>query len=171
GKQIAAAAAEELAFAGLPAPQAVPARTGKSITFPGEDGVDCQVEKCIALTFDDGPAPGTNRLLDILAAGEASSSFSLIGSQMPSSPEVVQRMVSDGHIVGNHTWSHPQLPQQSREAVRTQIERTTQAIVEAGAPAPALFRPPYGALSNKVRKEVAGLGYATVLWDVDTLDW
>lgn len=171
GERIAAAAAKEKKFTGLPAPQPAVAQIGETITFPEADGLDCQVDKCIALTFDDGPVPGTNRLLDILADQKVRSTFFLIGSQIPSKPEIVQRMVADGHVVGNHTWNHLLLPQQSRKAVRAQIDRTTNAIVEAGAPQPTLFRPPYGAMSDMVRSEVAALGYATILWDVDTLDW
>ena len=169
GKRIAAAANED--FIGLPEPSPNTPPAGTPIEFPGEDAVDCNEKKCIALTFDDGPAAGTIRLLDILAKEDARATFFLVGSQVAGREQTVQRMVAEGHIVGNHTWQHLQLPEKSRKEVGAQIDRTTDAIVAAGAPHPTLLRPPYGALSEEVGEEIAGRGYATVLWDVDTLDW
>jgi len=171
GKRIAAAAAANEEFTGLPEPNPNTPPAGTPIEFPGEDSVDCNENKCIALTFDDGPAAGTIRLLDILAREDARATFFLVGSQVAGREQTVQRMVAEGHIVGNHTWQHLQLPEKSRKEVGAQIDRTADAIVAAGAPHPTLLRPPYGALSDEVSEEIAGRGYATVLWDADTLDW
>lgn len=171
GKRIAAAAAGNEEFIGLPEPSPNAPAAGTPIDFPGENAVDCSKKKCIALTFDDGPAAGTIRLLDILKKSDTRATFFLVGSQVAGREQTVQRMVAEGHIVGNHTWQHLQLPEKSRKEVGAQIDRTADAIVAAGAPHPTLLRPPYGALSNEVREEITGRGYATVLWDADTLDW
>ncbi len=171
GKEVAKSAEERERFVGLPAPQLPAPKAREALRFPGEDEVDCAREKCIALTFDDGPEQGTGRLLDILAEKKVRSTFFLVGRQVSAHAGIVERMVSEGHIVGNHTWTHLELPHYRRGEVRAQIERAAEAITAAGAPAPTLFRPPYGALSDMVRREISGLGYATILWDVDTLDW
>lgn len=171
GEALAQAAAADEEFVGLPKPPASPPAPGTTITFPGAGDVDCRKEKCLALTFDDGPGPDTARLLDILATEDVRATFFVIGGQVADRPETVRRMVAEGHVVGNHTWGHAELPRKSRTRIRSEIDRTTQALLAAGAPSPRLFRPPYGALSKQVRAEIADLGYATILWDVDTLDW
>lgn len=171
GRELAQSLTAGDEFIGLPNPPPATPRVGETITFPSDRDIDCARAKCVALTFDDGPVPGTNTVLDMLAAEGVPATFFVLGSQVPRHPHIIARMVAEGHVVGNHTWLHPSLPQLTRKEVRSQVRRTAQALVEAGAPEPVLFRPPYGAMSDMVRAELGALGYATILWDVDTLDW
>ena len=126
--------------------------------------------RCLALTFDDGPGPYTAELLDLLRAEDARATFFLVGRSAAAHPALVRRMVDDGHAVGNHTWSHPRLPDVSPAAVGTELDRTTALLADLGVPT-SLVRPPYGATDAAVTSVMAGRGYAQVLWDVDSRDW
>ena len=134
--------------------------------------VDCAVESCVALTFDDGPSGSlTPRLLDILSADGAVATFYVTGGQVSANPSIVARQVREGHQVGNHTWSHPSLPNLGPAGVRDELARTNQAIAAATGSAPTTLRPPYGATDETVRAAAAAEGLAQVTWDVDTRDW
>jgi peptidoglycan/xylan/chitin deacetylase (PgdA/CDA1 family) len=127
----------------------------------------------IAITFDDGPDPVlTPRLLDLLKQRSIHATFFLVGKNAAAFPEVVRRIVAEGHEVGNHSWSHPLLTQLGQESVESQLRRTHDAIVKACGTAPLLYRPPYGAvrLSQRTRIEKT-FGYPAILWDVDPQDW
>lgn len=125
------------------------------------------------LTFDDGPHPvHTPKILDWLKANDLHATFFLVGENVGRHPALVQRIVAEGHHVGNHTWSHPKLTVMSDTLVRDQIQRTHDAIVKACGQAPTVFRPPYGALSARQRAWIEKeFRYQTLLWDIDTLDW
>jgi peptidoglycan/xylan/chitin deacetylase (PgdA/CDA1 family) len=128
----------------------------------------------VALTFDDGPNPPvTGRVLDVLDRYGVPATFFCVGLHASAHPEELARMSEAGHALGNHTWSHPFLPDLSRRELELQLERTDEAIeAVAGARPVRLFRPPYGSRSRDV---ISWLGRdggpATVLWDVDTGDW
>ncbi|MFZ4766186.1 MAG: polysaccharide deacetylase family protein [Roseimicrobium sp.] len=144
-----------------------PSATGKRGSSSGLQG------KRFHLTFDDGPHPKhTPLILDWLKEHHLRATFFLVGEKVGRYPALVQRIVAEGHHVGNHTWSHPKLTVMSDAAVRDQIKRTHDAIVKACGQAPTVFRPPYGALSARqsvwIEKEFS---YKTLLWDIDTLDW
>lgn len=127
----------------------------------------------IAITFDDGPDPVlTPRLLDLLKQRGIHATFFLVGKNAAAFPDVVRRIVEEGHEVGNHSWSHPLLTQLGQESVDSQLRRTHDAIVKACGTAPLLYRPPYGAvrLSQRTRIEKT-FGYPAILWDVDPQDW
>jgi peptidoglycan/xylan/chitin deacetylase (PgdA/CDA1 family) len=127
----------------------------------------------IAITFDDGPDPVlTPRLLDLLKERGIHATFFLVGKNAAAYPDVVKRIVAEGHEVGNHSWSHPLFTQMSKESVESQLQRTHDAIVKACGVAPLFYRPPYGAVgvSQKARIEKT-FGYAAILWDVDPMDW
>jgi len=134
----------------------------------------CETElKLIAITFDDGPDPVlTPRLLDLLKERGIHATFFLVGKNAAAFPEVVRRIVEEGHEVANHSWSHPLLTQLGQESVESQLRRTHDAIVKACGTAPLLYRPPYGAvrLSQRTRIEKT-FGYPAILWDVDPQDW
>ena len=127
----------------------------------------------IALTFDDGPNQKlTPRLLDLLAEHHIHVTFFVVGENAAEYPEILQRAVREGHEVGNHTWSHPNLAKTSDENVRSQIKRTEEAITNAIGSRPTLFRPPYGSVTAHQKRFIHDeLGYEIILWEVDPLDW
>jgi peptidoglycan/xylan/chitin deacetylase (PgdA/CDA1 family) len=127
----------------------------------------------IALTFDDGPhTTNTPRLLDILAKRNIKVTFFVIGENVQANPAILKREVAEGHEIGNHTWDHPNLAKKSDDAVRSELRRTQDIIVQTIGTAPTLMRPPYGELTAKQRKWVnAEFGYKVILWAVDPLDW
>lgn len=131
--------------------------------------VDCAKQACIALTFDDGPNPITTpQILDVLDRHHARGSFFLVGSRVAGQEALVRRMFYGGHEIGNHSWNHPDFTKLSPEQIATQIEQTQAAIMQAGVPAPSLFRPPYGAADARVRAQVP---MTFAFWNVDPLDW
>jgi peptidoglycan-N-acetylglucosamine deacetylase len=127
----------------------------------------------IALTFDDGPSEKlTPKLLDLLAAHNIKATFFVIGENVAEHPEIVARAAREGHEIGNHSWSHPNLGKMSDEAVRRQLRQTDEAIRQATGKRPTLMRPPYGSLSQRQKQWIHDeFGYRIVLWDVDPLDW
>ena len=127
----------------------------------------------IAITFDDGPDPVlTPRLLDLLKQRGIHATFFLVGKNAAAFPDVVRRIVEEGHEVGNHSWSHPLLTQLGQESVESQLRRTHDAILKACGTAPVLYRPPYGAVRVSQRARIEkSFGYPAILWDVDPQDW
>jgi len=127
----------------------------------------------IAITFDDGPsAKLTAKLLDLLAAHHIKATFFLIGENVAEHPEIVAREVREGHEIGNHTWSHPNLAKMSDDGIRGQLRKTEDAIRSAIGNRPTLLRPPYGSISARQKKWInREFGYKIVMWDVDPLDW
>lgn len=134
-------------------------------------------EPVVALTFDDGPHPSnTPRVLDILAEKGVHATFFLVGSQAQAHPEIVRRILAEGHEIGNHSWDHPDLVDlersQGAEAVTDQIERTTAVIEEISGQRPIAFRPPYRRYNERMRVWCRDDYHMPVmLWDVDPLDW
>ena len=127
----------------------------------------------IAMTFDDGPhATNTAKLLDMAAKRHIKLTFFVLGECIEQNPEVLRREVSEGHEIGNHSWSHPNLAKLSDEGVRNQLQRTEDIIVKTTGIRPKLMRPPYGELTKRQRQWVnRDFGYKIILWDVDPLDW
>lgn len=130
-------------------------------------------QKFIALTFDDGPHPShTPRLLDMLRRRNVKATFYVIGELVERYPQIVKRMVLEGHEIGNHTWTHSNLKKLSDNKVRWEFNITRDAIVAATGVQPRTMRPPYGSLSTRQREWIfKEYGYPTVMWDVDPLDW
>jgi peptidoglycan-N-acetylglucosamine deacetylase len=127
----------------------------------------------IALTFDDGPQEKlTPKLLDLLAEHHIKATFFVIGQNAAEYPDIVARAAREGHEIGNHSWSHPNLAKMSDENVRRQLRETDDAIKQATGKRPTLMRPPYGNLSTRQKQWVhQEFGYKVILWDVDPLDW
>lgn len=127
----------------------------------------------IALTFDDGPNQKlTPHLLDLLAEHHIHVTFFVVGENAVQYPEILQRAVREGHEIGNHSWSHPNLAKMSDENVRSQIKRTEEVITSAIGSRPILFRPPYGSVTAHQKHFIHDeLGYEIILWEVDPLDW
>jgi peptidoglycan/xylan/chitin deacetylase (PgdA/CDA1 family) len=127
----------------------------------------------IAMTFDDGPhATNTPKLLEMAARRHIKLTFFVLGECVEQNPTVLQREVAEGHEIGNHSWSHPNLAKLSDQAVRSQLQRTEDIIVKTAGVKPKLMRPPYGELTKRQRVWVNhDFGYKVILWDVDPLDW
>jgi peptidoglycan/xylan/chitin deacetylase (PgdA/CDA1 family) len=144
-------------------------RIAEKITF-SEVNVDGPY---IAMTFDDGPhATNTPKLLDMAAKRHTKLTFFVLGECVQQNPAVLQREVAEGHEIGNHSWSHPNLAKLSDEAVRSQLRRTDDLIVKTVGVKPKLMRPPYGELTKRQRIWINhDFNYKVILWDVDPLDW
>lgn len=126
----------------------------------------------VALTYDDGPAIYTPRILTALEKYGAKATFFVVGSNVNGrNIQTMQRALALGCEIGNHSWSHPELPKQSISTIRSQIDSTTTAIVQATGVQPRLFRPPYGSYNQNVLNHLGNNGYAAILWSIDTLDW
>jgi peptidoglycan-N-acetylglucosamine deacetylase len=127
----------------------------------------------IAMTFDDGPSEKlTPELLDILAQHHIHATFFVIGENVVKHPEILQRAVREGHEIGNHSWSHPAFAKMSDARVRTELQKTDDAILHAIGGRPVLMRPPYGSITARQKQWInAEFGYRIILWDVDPLDW
>ncbi len=142
-------------------------------------GVDATVTRIptaqpyVAMTFDDGPHPSlTPQLLDMLAVRGIRATFYVIGRNAARYPQILQRMVDEGHEIGNHTWSHPNLNGHSSDSILSQVDRTNRAVYEAVGRPPVTMRPPYGNLYDSQRLMLHQVrGMPTVLWSIDTLDW
>jgi len=130
-------------------------------------------QPAVALTFDDGPHPvHTPMLLDILAARRIRATFYVIGSLVRRHPEIVRRMVAEGHELGNHTWAHPTLSQLGDAGVLREIDRTQETIWQTVGHLPQTMRPPYGAFSPRQSRMLAAQrNLPTVIWSVDPQDW
>ncbi|MFP5207188.1 MAG: polysaccharide deacetylase family protein [Acidobacteriota bacterium] len=126
----------------------------------------------LALTFDDGPNPAwTPRLLELLAAHEVRATFFLLGSRAQAQPELVRRIAAAGHLVGNHSWSHPNLALIRRARIRKELSSTRDLLEQiAGAPV-RFFRPPFGARRPASLAVARDLGMTPVLWNAMTSDW
>ncbi len=150
-----------------PLPAAALAQTG------GEPGVLLEPGPGqVALTFDDGPAaPYTAEILDILERYGVPATFFVSGRQAAAHPEYLRRMEEGGHSVQSHAWDHDWLTRYSNTTITGLLRRAQEAITAATGRPPACLRPPFGAVSPRVRTVAAGLGLATVMWAVDPWDW
>ncbi|MDI3280153.1 MAG: polysaccharide deacetylase family protein [Bacillota bacterium] len=125
----------------------------------------------LALTFDDGPDPRyTPQILDLLAAHGARATFFVVGRKVRAHPKLVQRMVAEGHEVGNHTFSHRHAWWTPPQRVRSEIEEGERAIEEVAGQKPRYFRPPWGGF-NLLSGLVALRRYQVVLWSCEVRDW
>jgi len=125
----------------------------------------------IALTFDDGPDPGsTLPLLDLLEAFGARATFFVRGSAVAENRDVVRRAVKTGHAIGNHTWSHPVMPRIPRRERLFEL-RECQEAIEPYVERPFLFRPPYLAQSKASRLDALFLGLEVIMCSIDSGDW
>jgi peptidoglycan-N-acetylglucosamine deacetylase len=129
----------------------------------------------IAMTFDDGPsAETTPRLLDILKQRNIKVTFFEIGQNAERNPAIVKRILAEGHEIGNHSWTHPQLSKLSDERVTEEITKTQDAIKNASGSGytPTLLRPPYGAITARQKDWIEKqFGLSIIMWSVDPFDW
>ncbi|MFD3548073.1 polysaccharide deacetylase family protein [Streptomyces sp. NPDC058655] len=126
----------------------------------------------MALTFDDGPDPRyTPGILDCLARHGVRAVFFVCGEMAAENRDLLRRMVAEGHVIGNHTWTHPLIPKLSRPALLSEIGRTSEVVRQAVGEAPLWFRAPYGAWNRAAFEIGAELGMEPLAWTVDSLDW
>lgn len=125
----------------------------------------------VALTFDDGPTEVTTDLLAVLDHYSTPASFFNIGSAEETSPRLVEREISGGHQVGNHTSTHPDLLTQNVEAALADVEEAASIHSDLGFDDQILFRPPYGNTSPEIRAAIESRGMTEVLWTVDSKDY
>ena len=127
----------------------------------------------IALTFDDGPEKATTpRLLDLLAKRGIKVTFFVLGEKVQENPELLKREVAEGHEIGNHSWSHPNLAKMSDDAVRKELQHTQDLVFETVGIKPKIMRPPYGSFTDRQRKWAnEQFGFKIILWEVDPNDW
>lgn len=143
--------------------------TGGVVQEKKEDSKKDSEEKKIALTFDDGPHPVyTEELLDGLKERGVHATFFVTGEHAELHPEIIDRMNEEGHLIGNHTYSHIQLKDSNREQFREELVRTNEIISEITGEEVLYVRPPYGTWDKKFESE---LNMFPVLWTVDPLDW
>ncbi|MET7343125.1 polysaccharide deacetylase family protein [Streptomyces sp. NPDC058369] len=126
----------------------------------------------VGLTFDDGPSNDhTPALLNALKQNGLRATMFNEGQFAASYPAQVKAQVDAGMWVGNHSYTHPHLTQQSRDQMDSEISRTQQAVAAAGGGTPKLFRPPYGETNSTLKAVEAAYGLTEVIWDVDSQDW
>ena len=123
--------------------------------------------KRVAFTFDDGPnGRYTTELLDILFKYDAKATFFLIGKNVLKEPEIVRRIYSEGHEIGNHSYSHPVLPLVSRKEVHKQLESTQAIIEETIGTKPIYFRPPMGLFTPAILDIIESNGLKAIVGEV-----
>lgn len=125
--------------------------------------------KRVAITFDDGPHPYyTQQLLDGLKERDVHATFFVTGENAALYPEMIERMAQDGHLIGNHTYSHIQLTAKNRETFKQELIKTNEVITGITGEEVVYVRPPYGSWDKSLEKEI---NMFPVLWNVDPLDW
>ncbi len=130
-------------------------------------------EPYVAMTFDDGPHPvQTPRLLNILAERNIKATFYVVGSNVRSHPEILRRMINEGHEIGNHTRTHAYLNKLPDSQVRAELSSCHSSILAATGIPPKTMRPPYGAITSRQKSWIYGeFKYPSILWSVDPRDW
>jgi len=137
-------------------------------TFTGLD----RGSKLLALTFDDGPNdPYTLRLLEILAKHEVRATFFVIGRYVQQRPDMVRELVNAGHVVGNHTFSHPLLIFKTLATIKNELETCRRALIDAVGEPSNLFRPPFGGRRPAILRIAWQLDLEPVMWNVTGYDW
>ncbi|MFC5529843.1 polysaccharide deacetylase family protein [Cohnella yongneupensis] len=129
--------------------------------------------KLIAFTFDDGPRPEwTPLFLDVFRKHDAKATFFVMGSHIEQYPDIAKRIYEEGHELGNHTYSHPSLPELGKEQQIEELERTDRLISEVTGSRPSTFRPPYLAVNDDLLEVSAQFGYSVIhAVNLDSRDW
>ncbi|MFJ4923316.1 polysaccharide deacetylase family protein [Streptomyces sp. NPDC088725] len=126
----------------------------------------------MVLTFDDGPDPRyTRQILRVLREHDVRAMFFVCGEMVSYYGDMLRETADDGHVVGNHTWTHPELPKLSRARIREEMERTSEQIEKTIGTAPLWFRAPYGSWNQDAFELGSELGMEPLAWTIDTEDW
>ena len=130
-----------------------------------------ETHKNIALTFDDGPHPETVSVLEVLKRHNAKATFFCIGKHIERHPEIFQQIITDGHLVGNHSFSHSRFFDFLRkDGVISEVESTDAIIFKNSGKKPQLFRPPYGVTNPSIRRALAVTKHKVIGWNIRSLD-
>lgn len=125
--------------------------------------------KRVALTFDDGPHPiYTEPLLDGLKERGVNATFFVTGENAKLHPDIIKRMYEEGHLIGNHTYTHIELTKSNRDQFKQELIKTNEVIQKITGEEVLYVRPPYGAWDKKLESE---LNMFPILWSIDPLDW
>jgi peptidoglycan-N-acetylglucosamine deacetylase len=128
--------------------------------------------KQIALTYDDGPNdPHTLKLLDVLAKHNVQATFFMIGRHVQQRPDIARAVAQAGHVIGNHTFTHPLLIFKSEAQTRTELSDCQKSLDDAIGKHSNLFRPPFGGRRPATLRIARELGLQTVMWNVTGYDW
>lgn len=138
---------------------------------PSPSPAQQRCDDCVAITYDDGPAPGTERLLDVFKRKKAHATFFVVGQNVNAYPHILRRIRDEGHTIGNHTFDHPDLAHAGDGAIAQQLDDTNAAIEKHSGVKPRWIRPPYGSYDGRVSREAGARGQSLAIWDVDTMDW
>ena len=161
-----------LAAAALALPLALVAITGSAAATGTDRPGHNKCHQWMALTFDDGPSHYRTATLRTLRSKRVPATFFDIGMRVAANPQFAGFQAREGHLVLNHTWSHPRLTTLTAAQVERQVRRTEEVLRKAGAPLPfKLIRPPYGDINGTVQAQLADLGYRYITWDVVAVDW
>jgi peptidoglycan/xylan/chitin deacetylase (PgdA/CDA1 family) len=130
-----------------------------------------ETEKKITLTFDDGPHEMTVLVLDVLRQYNAKATFFCIGKNIEVHPDILKKIIEEGHTVGNHSYSHsPFFDFYRKKQVIAEIEQTDALIKSVQGKKPILFRPPYGVTNPSIRRALAVTKHKTIGWNIRSLD-
>lgn len=147
-------------------------RSSKKTCSTGKETYSIEKGGTISLTFDDGPThPYTEKILDILKARNVKATFFVTGRNVSVYPELLCRIINEGHEVGNHSFSHAHLIFFPSRKIREEILLAEKEINNCGGKKPIWFRPPYGQKNIFVLREAIKLGYKVVNWSVGSFDW
>ena len=125
----------------------------------------------VALTYDDGPAPATWRILDVLETYGARATFYMVGNRMSSYPDTVRRIASLGSEIGSHTWGHNYITGLGAEALHGNLNQFDTSLSLLVGIRSATMRPPGGFVSEGSQQALASYGVPAIMWSIDTLDW
>lgn len=129
-------------------------------------------KKLIALTFDDGPSKQyTEEVLAILKEGGIKATFFVTGGSVSAHPQILREVFAAGHVIGNHTYSHPNLSMLEDSAIAKELNKNDALIYQTINVHPRLFRPPFGACNASCKKVVSNLGLKKITWDYMVDDW
>jgi peptidoglycan/xylan/chitin deacetylase (PgdA/CDA1 family) len=161
------------AVCGLPlALAAMSGSAGATSAGPATTDHSAHCRAWMALTFDDGPSYYRTQTLRTLRSKRVPVTFFDVGMRVAANPQLSAFEAREGHLVLNHTWSHPHLPALTPAQVDSQVLRTQEVLRKAGAPMPfKLLRPPFGDVDAAVDAQLTSLGYHHVNWDVVATDW
>ncbi|MCI3924665.1 delta-lactam-biosynthetic de-N-acetylase [Paenibacillus sp. TRM 82003] len=130
-------------------------------------------KKSLYLTFDNGYENGfTAQILDVLKAKKVPAIFFVTGQYLEEQPELLKRMAAEGHLIGNHSWSHPDMTAVSDERIKNELDRVKQGVAAVTGQKDMLFlRPPRGVFSERTLSVSQNMGYVNVFWSVAYVDW